>query len=191
MSKAIRSVKSVCSIQEGFKKEQEGSAQSNTLCGQVKDGNDAIMKLVAEVLENNSIDIVVRSIIEVLAVNGCRISEVLAIKSTDILGDNTIRIRGLKGSSDRVVFVFKSANYITECKKNGISPFAQISRFQVYRELKKLGIYEVFGNNINASTTHIFRHLYVKKLLASGVRIEDVQKIIGHKSVENTKIYAK
>lgn len=189
VAKRKKHEKQMCDMR--FKSVSGASAQNTTLCGEVEALNELSMQRVEALIRNSRLGKEMRALIEILMLNGCRVSEVINISFADIITENTIRLKGLKGSSDRIVYVSENSGYIELSKKYSFDPFKHISRYQVYRVLKNNGLQEIFGDNKRFSTTHIFRHLFVKSMLAKGVRIEDVQRIIGHKKLENTLIYAK
>lgn len=166
-------------------------AQNTTLCSEVDQLNEQSMLKVKLLIRDGRLGKEMCAIIEVLMLNGCRVSEAINIRFQDIISENTIRLRGLKGSSDRIIYISENSGYIDYCKKHQINPFMHISRFQVYRVLKRNGLQEIFGDNKKFSTTHLFRHLFVKSMLEKGIKIEEIQRIIGHKKLENTLIYAK
>lgn len=128
-------------------------------------------------------------ILDLLLTNGCRIGEALAVREGDILTDNSVHIRGEKGSSDRVCFLsvihgFRTLQDIA-VRLNGPG----LNRWYIYRVSKKLGIYgKLIGKRRNA-VTHLGRHRFVSRLARGGVDTVTIQKAIGHKSIRSTRYY--
>ena len=128
-------------------------------------------------------------ILDLLLTNGCRIGEALAVRPGDILTENSVHIRGEKGSSDRVCFLTVVQGFQTlqdiALRLNGPG----MNRWYIYRVARKMGIYgKLIGKQRNA-VTHLGRHNFVSRLAHNGVDTVTIQKVIGHKSVKSTKYY--
>ena len=165
------------------------SAQSIGLC---EAGNnldkeiERILSLKVPIMLENRI---LWYIIEIQLRSGCRVSEVLAIGCEDVFINNSILIKGAKGSSNRVVSVYDCFDYLWKCKVSGIVPFQEWDRFRVYRDYKKLGIGKVFDGKKNMSVTHFFRHSFNRLLKESGVDQDTRSLHLGHKSKKSIKYY--
>lgn len=134
---------------------------------------------------------------------GCRLSEVLGIKLSDIdFYNRRILVTG-KGNKQRFVFLTEKAiqvlnDYLVFRKKikrtdeeksdylllnvNGkrLSTSAVQCIFVKYR--KKLGILKKF-------TPHVFRHSFATHMLDNNSGIRTVQEMLGHASISTTQIY--
>lgn len=132
-----------------------------------------------------------RIVIVLLAFHGVRISEALALHSNDVTKFGEVLIRGIKGSSNRIVRPIVEIDSFIFLGKNCVTIADYRSRFYYYRLFRKWGMYSKFGDNENVSVTHYFRHKYVLRQLDNGVSLEDIQKDIGHVNKSNTEIYAK
>lgn len=130
------------------------------------------------------------AVIELLVLYGLRISEVLNINATDIFPNGQIRIRGAKGSEDRMIYAIRSRKLFEFMRINQLSLPSTYNRFYFYRLFKKKGIYAQFGGNFNNSVTHYFRYSYILELLKQGLQLDQIRKIIGHKSINSTIHYA-
>jgi len=118
-----------------------------------------------------------------------RISEVLGIRSVDLIGNNKVYIRGLKGSENRVIIV----EFMSELRglwcNDGIFVFSGVNRFFVYREYKKRNYMKAFENSNRMAVTHSPRHEFIQELKRGNVELEDIKNTIGHKSIKSTLHY--
>ncbi len=130
-------------------------------------------------------------LILLMAMTGCRVSEALSIRVHEISNDGRVRLKGLKGSNDRIVHESEVSKYLIYCKSIGKNPFQTFDRFFVYRYLKSLGIGQHFNDNQRKSVTHIFRHLAIEDMQTIDPDLQATKRAIGHKSVKNTEHYAK
>ena len=167
------------------------SAQSITLCG-----------FPGEVLYRNYIVTVIAqarksrgetfaAFVDLLAANGLRVSEALAVRGSDCLFNGQVRIKGKKGSKDRLATTIESSEYFIQQTSNNGLIFASYNRWFVYRELQKLGIRYQSSGSTNVSITHAFRHMFVKHLRQLGYSDAEIAKIVGHVNVSNTELYGK
>lgn len=165
------------------------SAQSLTLCGVgvVDDYMKYSEALICKAAQHHSIELGVLT--DLLFTNGLRISEALSIQSSDIALNGMVKVRGMKGSKDRLCFTSQMGRELVALRScNGLI-FPNFSRFYVYREFKKLGIsFNVQGMTNNA-VTHAPRHMFVLQAKDSGWDTADTQAAIGHNSIESTKQY--
>jgi integrase len=121
--------------------------------------------------------------------SGARITEVLNIKWGDLIPYTDIVIIGLKGSRNRRVTVNGIESYIKHCITHQLAPFNHVSRYQVYRIIKRYGWIVDNGISKNKSVTHSARKLYIREGFISQSNIEVVKDTIGHKSSKSTKYY--
>lgn len=135
---------------------------------------------------------------------GCRLSEIMGMKISDIdFKTRRVSVIG-KGNKQRYVFLTKRAlamleNYLPERRKvleknkaedNGIVlinvkgkqlPLSTVhSIFDKYR--LKLGLTKKF-------TPHVFRHSFATNLMDNDTDIRVVQVLLGHESIGTTQIY--
>lgn len=163
-------------------------AQYSTLCSPSNE-QEALANLLRERLEALKVHgDKVYFIGRLLADNGLRISEVLNISSGDIQPDGRVRIRGGKGSSDRIVYLHEGRELLLRARSGNFKPFNGYNRFFIYRIFKRAGIVVSFKGSKNDSVTHAFRLLYLQNL-NDDVNLETKRKAIGHKSSKSTKHY--
>lgn len=130
-------------------------------------------------------------IIEGLLYNGCRVSEILSIKSGDITMIGTVKINAKKGSHNRIIHFQEATEYLKQCRLNKVEPFSLYNRYYIYRQLKKYGIELTTGNSSKNSVTHCFRHLFVNAARQEDIQSETIQAAVGHKNKGNTERYGK
>ena len=175
----------------GIKSVPTPSAQTTTPCAQ--GSPDALQGFdVAEFLTKASgLSVTEKAVIELMAIGGLRISEVLNICPADISRSGNIRIRSLKGSAFRVIqpFIFKE---FWLSGGNGLLPLSSVfSRYYFYRLFRKYGLYATFGNNQHRSVTHYFRHLKGLDIQESFEDWNLTASVLGHKNINSTQYYGK
>lgn len=142
-----------------------------------------------------------RAMLEMLYSCGLRVSELTALRFTDLfIDDGVIRVTG-KGSRERLVPISGEAaerlRFWLECRpkaadaKNADYIFLnlrgrRISRVAVFGTVKKA----VAAAGIDKSVSpHTLRHSFATHLLEGGAGIRQVQELLGHQSVTTTEIY--
>jgi len=127
---------------------------------------------------------------------GLRVSEIVALKITDIDSDRMcIRVRKAKGKKDRVVTLsevlltelrkyyleYRPKDYLFEGAKG--APYSVRSLQQVFKDAKeKAGIRQAGG-------IHSLRHSYATHLLEAGTDIRFIQDLLGHNNILTTWRY--
>lgn len=143
-----------------------------------------------------------RTILEVLYSCGLRVSELCALKLSDLyLEQGFIKVEG-KGNKQRLVpispraikelqYYFIDRNTITI--KPGYEDFVfitrrgkNISRIMVFHIIKELA--ERIGLTKSISP-HTFRHSFATHLLEGGANLRAIQAMLGHESIGTTEIY--
>ncbi|MEO0115658.1 MAG: site-specific tyrosine recombinase XerD [candidate division WOR-3 bacterium] len=139
---------------------------------------------------------------ETLYATGVRVSELLALKVTDIsLAEGFVRVMG-KGSKERVVPLGKLAI-------KALKEYLQIARPKLLKgktseylflnnrgqRLSRMGFWKILKEylkkaKINKSVTpHTFRHSFATHLLEGGANLRAVQEMLGHANIVTTQIY--
>jgi len=118
-----------------------------------------------------------------------RISEVLQITYMQVLDSQSIYVKCLKGSNDKVVHVPELTEQLKKWKTYKIKPFSQISRFSVYRFYKRLGISFPKKKGKLSNVTHAVRNIVIKSMRSNNYTDEQIAQIIGHRSVKSTGYY--
>lgn len=124
-----------------------------------------------------------------LCLSGCRITEALNVRSSDVAVNGSILIRGLKNSSDRIFHDVELANYARVAAKATPFVFYGMNRFSAYRLLKQIGIGTTKKGRERQSVTHIFRNEYIRisKSLTSDTKV--IANSVGHKSIKSQEYY--
>lgn len=139
------------------------------------------------------------AIIWTMLFSGLRVSELCELKPLDvIIGERSgyIVVRHGKGNKYREVHIPKDlrdclANYITEFRTTGEYLFdSQRGESLTTRAIQHLC--EAIGKKAKLSqklTPHMLRHTYGHDLIKKGADIHIVAKMMGHTTLETTKIY--
>lgn len=122
---------------------------------------------------------------------GFRVSEVLKMNHTNIISDTDVFIIPDKNSRPKRIHVPELSLFLNKWKLNQLCPFQHLSRFQVYRAYKQLGIIVNNGVNKNKSVTHAMRKNYIKDAHKTTGNIKVTADIAGHKSQKSTEYYVK
>ena len=141
-----------------------------------------------------------RAMLELLYSCGLRVSELTALRLSDLFfGEGYIRVMG-KGSKQRLVpisnvareriMLYMDVRQAKDSKNKDVlflnnrgSALTRVMVFYVIRDA-------VDRAGINKTVSpHIFRHSFATHLLAGGASIRQVQEMLGHESIETTEIY--
>jgi integrase/recombinase XerD len=145
-----------------------------------------------------------RAILETLYACGLRVSELINLKTSDLIFDSEIiRVFG-KGAKERIVPIGDSAMKWINKYMNKIRPTffksdrsydtlflnrrgAKLTRMYVWKMIKQCA--EIAG--IDAPThPHTFRHSFATHLIEGGADLRAVQEMLGHSDICTTQIYA-
>lgn len=137
-------------------------------------------------------------IMKILAMTGIRIEE-LSFFTVENVKTNYIHVRN-KGKERSIILRQDLAREIRQyCRDNGIktgnifyckTKGKMMAKSTIWRRMKKIaGIAKVRKNKVHA---HSFRHLFAKMFLEEyNGSIAELADILGHNSLETTRIYAK
>ncbi len=141
-----------------------------------------------------------KAIIEVFYSTGCRVSELAALKKSDVnFYKNEVHIIG-KGGKHRISYLNAKAEvalkrYLNSRKDTCDSLFVSVRK--PIRELKKKSIEDIVRHIGDRSEIgrhiypHLIRHTTATNALERGMDVTELQKILGHAQVDTTMIYAK
>lgn len=143
-----------------------------------------------------------RAMLEVLYSCGLRVSELIALRYSDIyFEEGFIKVEG-KGSKQRLVPISDTAireikNYLLDRNrmvvKKGFEDIlflsrrgTALSRIMVFHIIKQQT--EMAGVRKNVSP-HTFRHSFATHLLEGGANLRAIQEMLGHEKITTTEIY--
>lgn len=138
-------------------------------------------------IKDTSIDGETRAMIVLMRTCGLRISEVLALRTSDVdKATNTILING-KGNKQRKVYYSEGTKSFlnSNCRpKNGyiFSSTDRQARYNIYLALSK-------HTNSNATNSHSLRHAFATRLIENGAQLTTVQSLLGHSDIRTTSRY--
>ncbi len=137
------------------------------------------------------------AIVECLYSTAVRASELLQLNRTDIsFYKDDITVLG-KGNKERVTYLNARAhihlqNYLSS--RTDDNPALFVSSKAPYNRLTRRGLEDIINRisqcaNVDKVHPHRFRRTSATDLLNAGMPIEQVQQLLGHKSIETTRIY--
>ena len=136
-----------------------------------------------------------RAVVEILLASGLRVAELCNLRVEDVNFDElTVRVKGGKGGKDRTTFITpvakkyiilymqsnpKKSAFVFTTKRGGAYSTAGITK--ITKQLTK-----VCGIHIHP---HRFRRTLATDLARKGMPIQEIQKLLGHTSIETTRTY--
>lgn len=141
------------------------------------------------------------AIIETLYSTGCRVSELGALKKSDVdWYEKSVHLFG-KGKKHRYSFLNAKAEVALRVyleSRTDACEYLFVTSRKPYRSLSKDGIEKIVRVlNDRASlhiskhiTPHILRHTTATTALHNGMPVEEISKLLGHESIDTTMIYA-
>ncbi len=168
--------------------------------------SDELAALFAQPDVNTKIGLRDRTLLELLFSGGLRVSEIVALNTTDVSTKRLeFMVRG-KGQKDRPIFMSRAtAQWIdryTQSRKDS-SPalfiryggtkdkdtsgnFLRISPRSIQRSIQR---YAKLAGITKRVTPHTLRHSFATDLLMNGADIRSVQTMLGHSDISTTQIY--
>ena len=144
-----------------------------------------------------------RAIIETLYSCGLRVSELTALKISDLyFSEGFIKVTG-KGNKQRFVPINDYTIQVINLYRNEIRIHINtdpkhkdtlflnrrgkgITRAMIFHIIKQLAIKAGLNKNISP---HTFRHSFATHLLENGADLRSIQMMLGHESITTTEIY--
>lgn len=143
---------------------------------------------MVEILFQNPLKI--KTVFYFMFFTGVRVGELKYLKRKDIdLKDKSVKIYGEKTKTERTVLFDKKTKKLLELyfsiepeTKNAFN----ITKSGINRWIRDL---KPYFTDVNLHV-HIFRHSMATHLINKGVRVEFLQRLLGHKNIETTMKYA-
>lgn len=141
-----------------------------------------------------------KALLEFMYSTGCRVSELCAVKLSDLDDrEKTVHLYG-KGRKHRTSFINArcevALNEYVKCRK-GTSEYLFVSDRAPHEQLTKAAVEKIVHQIAVKSgikkhvTPHVLRHTTATQAVNNGMPIEGVSKLLGHANVSTTMIYAK
>jgi len=171
---------------------------------------------IPSVMSKYEVDLIIRSIdfaplryrknavrdrltLSLLYYTGIRRSELLSLNWSDFnLSKSTMIIRSGKGNKDRLIPLHKNVSFLLDTyleerlplETNALIIGNRGNRMCKCSFVNLLKLYlTISGLDKKGYTAHSFRHSFATHLIESGVDLFKVQSLLGHASLETTRIY--
>ncbi|ARF14900.1 tyrosine-type recombinase/integrase [Sporosarcina ureae] len=140
-----------------------------------------------------------RAIIEVLYTTGIRVVEMVNMKQEDInWNERFIIIPDTKEKKERLVmFTRECAEYLkrhqeTTCHTSPYVFVSPVNHPKPYSTDTIRQRFEGYSNQLDFKVTpHLLRHTFAAHLAQKNMPIEHIQQLLGHSSIDTTRIYAR
>lgn len=139
------------------------------------------------------------ALIEFLYSTGCRVSELVNANKEDVnFNDGEVILIG-KGDKERTTYLTAHASLALQeylKTRNDNNPALFVGKRKPHNRLSKAGIEKIVGDlGVKAGIEkkvypHLIRHTTATMGLQHGMDVTEIQKMLGHASVETTMIYA-
>ena len=164
---------------------------------------DEIDALIEQIPANTPTGIRNRAIIETLYSCGLRVSELTALRISQIFVDDEIIVVHGKGDKQRIVPISADAlgrinDYITQVRQySDIAPEAADVLFisRLGKGLTRQMIFHIVTTLCEQAgihkkiSPHTLRHSFATHLLEGGANLRAIQQMLGHESITTTEIY--
>lgn len=153
--------------------------------------------LMTEALKTNR----EKALFHFLISTGARVGEITVLRKENVNFENNTALVLGKGNKERIIYFNSStAYYLQEYAKirDLQAPNAEyffLSELSPFGRLRISGI-EVWVRNLGkkvgvSANPHKFRRTFATNALRKGIKIEEIQRILGHEKLETTLFYAK
>lgn len=154
-----------------------------------------------EAVRDGCISLRERALVEVLYSTGCRLSEIINVKTDDVdWTTGSTKVIG-KGDKERVVYLNAKAQYhlrkyLEERRYNeDYCEYLFTTQRRPYRQLRNKSVQDIvekIGKRAGLSTKlhpHKFRHTMATLAIDKGIELGDLQQLLGHSSSNTTLRY--
>jgi site-specific recombinase XerD len=128
---------------------------------------------------------------------GLRLGEVEELRLADLdLAGRKLLVRQGKGRKDRAVFLADSAisalNAYLRVRGSGPTDHVFLYRAEpVHKDLLRCRVQAAGARAGVLATPHMLRHTYATQLLNAGCPVTSIQKLLGHRRLNSTLVYAR
>jgi integrase/recombinase XerD len=145
------------------------------------------------------------ALIEMLYATGMRVSELVTLPRSVLVGDGRVLLIKGKGGRERIVPLNGAARaaldrYLNVGFDDGVAPMVKtkwlfasrgaeghLTRQRLAQELKELAAEA--GLDPGRVSPHVLRHAFASHLLDRGADLRSVQQLLGHADISTTQIY--
>lgn len=138
------------------------------------------------------------TVLELFLATGCRVSEVVGMKVEDIdLATGCVKVLG-KGQKERIVFFSERVleyleQYLGDRREGAVilssrAPHQGLKKNALENIIKRIARTAGIGKRV---FPHLLRHTFATRALNKGMPLPTLCDLMGHASVETTRIYAK
>lgn len=164
--------------------------------------HEEVSDLLRHCNKSSPIGLMEYTIIRLILSLGLRASEVAKLTLNDIDWSNgEITVRGKNSTNRRLPLTQELGNdlvlYLRKGRPSTSSRFFFVSLQPSYSELKSFSITNIVrrvfrhANLKKKGKAHLLRHVFATRLLENGASLEEIRRLLGHKSIDTTAIYAK
>lgn len=140
-----------------------------------------------------------RALMEIMYSTGCRLSEIMNMKISDINSrEMNMRVIG-KGDKERIVYLsIKGMHQLRKYlnSRNDDCEYLFVTKHRPERQMTSRTIGRII-DKIQARakiskklTPHVFRHTFATLAMENGADLADVQQLLGHENPSTTLVYA-
>ncbi len=139
-----------------------------------------------------------RALVDVLYSSGVRVSEAVGLDWDDVDFQNrTLKVTGKGGKTRTTLLSTKAVMLLERYRETRDDNDSHVFRSQYKQRMSKDSIERRIGNIGKKAgirkkiTPHMFRHSFGTHLLEAGMKIDEVQQLLGHQEISTTQIYAR
>lgn len=134
-------------------------------------------------------DPIIHPLFETLYNTGCRAGEVLDLSRWKIAEGGAVVLSPQKGNDKRILSPEAVGDQFVLMIR-GEAPFPDSINYDRLRyQFKALSLYHHIFIGDKKASLHLFRHNFVKKLIASGHEDTEIQEILGERNISSVKSY--
>lgn len=132
---------------------------------------------------------VVKDVLELLLISGCRINDVLEFNRWSVVDGTKIKLKPEKNNNDRLFEESQLTSLWFNSVQNNVDLFFDINYSKVVYELKKKFDKYYFMSYNKRLLSHIFRHNYAKQLKLNGSTDLEIKNLMGEKKLSSAQNY--